>query len=128
MLNCLIGVQVNHPIHVDYALGVMVVHSAADVKIEDIYDTIAKLEQIAEETGIHKALLDLRAEVSLPSMIEMFEMAKKFPKTLWIAAVLEASREIEEEVEFVETVAKNRGAPLRIFREEDEALEWLQLM
>lgn len=115
-----------HPIRVDYSLNILAVKSAAVVKIEDVYETIAKLNELIEKTGMNKALLDLRGVVSVPPMIEMFEITTKIPKNLWVAAVVEASDAVEEEFKFAETVAKNRGISLRLFRTENEALEWLK--
>ena len=95
---------------------------------EDVFETMAKAEQLALETGFNKVLLDLRAVTALPPVEELFEIVSKHPRNIWIAAVIKETEALEREFDFFDTVARNRGRLTRLFGSKDEAIEWLQKM
>jgi hypothetical protein len=116
----------NHPIHADYSLETLVVKAPAKNTTADILETIDRLEEFVNETKFDKVLLDLTDVTSIPPLVEMFEITLKIPRRLWVAGLIEGNERLEADFEFAETVAKNRGMSLRIFRSRKDAVEWLQ--
>jgi len=79
--------------------------------------------RLAKETGIHRALVDIRNQAAAGPPLDLFEFGNNIPSRAAFA-VLSAPHRSEHE--FVETVALNRGKNVRLFfGSENEAIEWL---
>ena len=79
--------------------------------------------RLSEETGIHRALVDVRDQTASAPPLDLFEFGHGIP-TGAAFAVLSGPRRGDHE--FVETVALNRGKNVRLFfGAEKEAIEWL---
>jgi len=79
--------------------------------------------RLSEETGIHRALVDVRDQTAAGPPLDLFEFGHNIPSSAAFA-VLSGSRRGDHE--FVETVALNRGKNVRLFfGSEKEAIEWL---
>jgi hypothetical protein len=80
--------------------------------------------RLSEETGIHRALVDIRQQRASGPVVELFRFANAIPSGVF--AVL--SHPQADDHKFVETVAVNRGKNVRLFfGSEEEAIEWLMV-
>ena|SRR5690349_21586805 len=85
-------------------------------------------------TGSSRVLLDIRGlRFNLP-MFQIFERAKEvkkerqqFGKVSARAAIVyfSSTPKVEEDMQFFENAARNRGLPYRIFKDVEEAIAWL---
>ena len=79
--------------------------------------------RLAEETGIRRALVDIRKQQATGPVMELYEFGHNIPSGM-VFAVL--SHPHSEDHKFVETVALNRGKTVRLFfGSEEKAIEWL---
>ena len=79
--------------------------------------------QLSEETGIRRALVDVRKQEAAGPQLELFEFGRNIPSDMAFAVLSDPRR---DDHEFVETVALNRGKNVRLFfGSEEEAIEWL---
>jgi len=79
--------------------------------------------RLSEETGIRRALVDVRSQMAAGPPLDLFEFGLNIPSDAAFA-VLSAPQRGDHE--FVETVALNRGRNVRLFSgSEQEAIEWL---
>ena len=74
-----------------------------------------------------RALADARQQAGDLSIIDWHELATQlqpnWPRDLYLAIVDRADRLKPDR--FLETVARNRGVPVRVFSDMDEAVAWL---
>ena len=78
--------------------------------------------QLFEETGIRRALVDVRKQQVAGPTFELFEFANDIPSGMAFAVLSDLHH---GDHEFVETVALNRGKYVRLFGSEEQAIEWL---
>ncbi len=106
-------------------LGIIEIESYGEVSRGDIAESIEKVEQIREETGIGKLFVDTTAQQKLPNPVELFEIFSAFPRKYKAAILMQCSQITAGDVEFLETVAINRGKSLKIHGDREQALQWL---
>ncbi|MBL8102230.1 MAG: hypothetical protein JNM02_06855 [Anaerolineales bacterium] len=95
---------------------------------------IRRIMEMVDTTGMQKVLLDIRElRFKLP-MVQIFERAKemraerqKFNKTSAKAAIVYSTEDtgLEEDMLFFETAARNRSLPYQVFKDVEEAMDWL---
>ena len=91
--------------------------------VSDWVEARAIFLRLFEETGIRRALVDVRQQQAAGPMAELFEFGSSLPSGMVFAVLSAANR---DDHEFVETVALNRGRNVRLFfGPEQEAIEWL---
>ena len=91
--------------------------------LNDWRDAQAVFLRLSKETGIRRALVDVRKQKTTGSELDLFEFGRDIPSGM-VFAVLSDPRRGDHE--FVETVALNRGKNVRLFfGSEKEAIEWL---
>ena len=79
--------------------------------------------QLFEETGIRRALVDVRKQQVAGPTFELFEFANDIPSGMVFAVLGDPH---SDDHKFVEIAALNRGKNVRLFfGSEDEAIEWL---
>jgi hypothetical protein len=79
--------------------------------------------RLSKETGIRRALVDVRKQEAAGQQLELFEFGRNIPSGMAFAVLCNPRR---DDHAFVETVALNRGKNVRLFfGAEDEAIEWL---
>jgi len=79
--------------------------------------------RLSEQTGIRRALVDVRRQQVAGPVIELFEFAHQVPPGMVFAVLSDPH---SNDHKFVETVALNRGKNVRLFfAAEEEAIEWL---
>ena len=93
--------------------------------IDDWHEAKDVMLRLSRETGIRRALVDLRRQKTSGQPIDLFEFGASLPERMACAVLADLGR---DDYKFVETVALNRGRPVSLFsaRDEDAAIEWLQ--
>jgi hypothetical protein len=86
--------------------------------------------QLCRERKSSKVLSDLREFDTEKSLTQdCFDygesLAQEIPPSIRIAIVLPIDRDSSEDIEFVSTVATNRGRPPSLFKTIEEAKQWL---
>ncbi len=92
-----------------------------------IEEWIASRKQVVElhnEHGAEQLLVDARDQDSAPSTLDIFDFGSDWPPRIRTAILV--GERTKEDVEFLETVAFNRGKQMRVFDNEVDALNWLR--
>lgn len=105
--------------------NVIEVKSYGVVTKADISNSIKLIQQIQQETGVDKLLVDTTGQESLPNAIEIFEIFSVYPGEIKTALLVNKSQTTADDVEFVETVALNRGKSMQVHYDRELALRWL---
>ena len=91
--------------------------------VSDWVQARAVFLRLSEETGIRRALVDVRTQQAAGPVVELFDFAHEIPSGM-VFAVL--SHPHCDDHRFVETVGLNRGKNVRLFfGSEEKAIEWL---
>jgi hypothetical protein len=91
--------------------------------VSDWVEAQAIFLRLSEETGIRRALVDVRQQQDAGLGMEVFQFGNNIPSGM-VFAVLSGPHRADHR--FVETVALNRGKSVRLFfGSEEEAIEWL---
>jgi len=95
----------------------------ADATLGDWKEAQVIFARLSGETGIKRALVDVRKQKDEAQRLELFEFARNIPSGVAFAVLSARGR---DDHEFVETVALNRGKNVRLFfGPEEEAVQWL---
>jgi hypothetical protein len=79
--------------------------------------------RLSEETGIRRALVDVRKQPAAGPVVELFEFGYNIPAGMVFAVLSDPH---SDDHRFVETVALNRAKNVRLFfGSEEEAIQWL---
>ena len=96
---------------------------AQGATVRDWIEAQAIFLRLSEESGIRRALVDVRNQQAAGPVTELFKFAHNIPPGM-VFAVLSDS--LSDDHKFVETDALNRGKNVRLFfGSEEEAIEWL---
>ena len=106
-------------------LKIIEVESYGDVTRDDILGSIEKIKRIQTDTGVDKLLVDTTRQEKLPDSVDIFEIFSAYPRTIKTALLLNPTQATAEDVEFVETVALNRGKKMKALDDRERALQWL---
>ena len=112
---------------IDENLGIVRIESYGDVTAEDFKATLAPALRIHKERGFARGFVDATKVTSYPSTIPIYDFGTHAAESLGglrIAIATPAGR-FDDAPSFFETVARNRGAHVRVFDSEDAALAWL---
>ena len=91
--------------------------------VRDWVEARAIFLRLSEETGIRRALVDIRKQQVTGPVMELYEFGNNIPSGM-VFAVL--GNPHADDHKFVETVALNRGKNVRLFfGSEEDAIEWL---
>lgn len=95
----------------------------ASATVRDWVEAQAIFLRLSEETGIRRALVDVRKQQVGGPALELFQFGDNIPSGM-VFAVLSDPHSSDQK--FVETVAINRGKNVRLFfGPEEEAIAWL---
>lgn len=95
-----------------------------DATLEDWKEAHKLFLGMSAQTGIHRALVDIREQKASGVELDLFEFGARLPDG---AAFAVLSARTREDHRFVENVALNRGKKVRLFfGDEEEALRWLE--
>ena len=104
------------------------VHSWGIIKPRDLWKTLQTVMRIHDESGLRKVLVDATGENTFPATGDVFdfgeELAKAHDKGMQFAIVTSPGTALD--LQFLETVARNRGGFVQNFMSEEEALIWLK--
>lgn len=87
----------------------------------EIEQALDQARAISEQAGTHK-LTDVEAG---PSTLELFDVSPNLPCEIRHALLNKVPKPIPGDVRFYETVAMNRGQPIKVFTDREEAFRWL---
>ena len=101
------------------------------------YDTLSKsdwlesldeIEHLHQQRGCISVLVDSTELIMTPGIFDIFETAsKKISREMRFALVIEAGQAINESVNFLEIVARNRGVRFLVLNNRQDALKWLDM-
>jgi len=113
-------------------LQIIQVDSWGDVTVEDVELSRKAVFKITEERGLSEVFIDATKETSCPSTFPIFEFGSRLataalgsPGTRFAMATSPETHQTHHEIEFLETVAVNRGAQYKVFDSAEAALSWL---
>jgi hypothetical protein len=109
-------------------MGIILVTCRGEVTRNDLDKDRQAISRINREMGIDRVLVDATAAVKAPSELPLYEHGRSLaengiPRSIRYAILV--SRDVEEDVRFLETTSRNRGVDMRVFKSRDEALSWL---
>ena len=99
---------------------------SADITQEEFYSLFAGVQQLAESAGATDVLIDASAYKGSLTVMQRLQMVLAFVANLRryrVAGILSA--ETVDKQKLGETMARNRGARVKIFTQHDEAWTWL---
>jgi hypothetical protein len=110
--------------------GVIRMTASGTVTVADINRLRAEAFELAQEHDIHKYLSDQRNAMLQLSTSDIYRLPNGLDsyghdRRDRLAIVYSESSAGKEDYEFFETVAVNRGLPVRLFSDYDAALSWL---
>jgi hypothetical protein len=107
-------------------LRIIHVDSYGDVTAKDLQGSIKAVARINKEHGFTKVFVDATKETSLPSTFHSFDIGSQLANAVRLlrVAVLGSTR-LKKNLTFIETVAHNRGALVKVFYSRKDAMAWL---
>lgn len=105
------------------ALNIIRIESSGHTSIEKWNNSLDQVLKLNAKTGATRVLIDARRQISSPNTLHLFDFAASLPVALRFAVVVSAT--IKNDLDFVETVGRNRGKSIRLFGDYDQALDWL---
>ena len=112
-----------HEVWLDTERTLLRVLFASNATIEDWKRALEQVEYLAEETGIRCVLFDVRTQTDIASASERYDFASHLPCTIAFAVLCELYL---AEHRFIEVVASGRGAVVKNFNSEQDAIQWLE--
>ena len=91
--------------------------------IQDWESSKAKVMKLYACHGCRRLLVDTCEQESAPGTIEIFDFGTNWPSDIRCAIVV--GERTHDQQQFLETVACNRGLPIKVFASDNEALQWL---
>ncbi len=95
------------------------------IALEDRKRNLECLTQFCSENGISQVIVDTRQQVHMTSTMENFEFGTLLSKAMRGIQFAIVRHSSDEEVQFADNVAANRGARCRSFVTLEEAQRWL---
>jgi len=96
-----------------------------EVVLKDQPAMLMQLSDACREAGCQRVLIRGSGTTVKLSNIDIFELGEQIAKLGLRIAVVEEHDASPEHVEFLETVAANRGGAIQFFANEPDAKEWL---
>ena len=105
---------------------VIQVNSWGEITIEDLQESLNAIVEIHRERGYKRILVDATREQSLPSTTQIFDFASQIAEYLsGMKLAVAISKRTQTDLQFIETVARNRGMQMTLHDSIDSALSWL---
>jgi hypothetical protein len=89
--------------------------------------------KICREKGLARVLVDMSAQTAFMASetMDLYKFGESFvkgsfPRQACIAVVADPTVPVGRDVNFVITVARNRGFRVQLFQDQEEALQWLR--
>ncbi len=112
-------------VRVDEEAGIIRVQSYGAVSKDDVAESIKQIRQIFSELGFNRILVDTTGQETMANAAEIFELFSNFPRELILAMITDQAQATAKDIAFIETVGVNRGFMMKVFHEEEQALQWL---
>ena len=112
-------------IRINKKLKIIEVHSYGEISKDDITNTISTALSIFNDQGIFRTIADVTQVEKLPPLPEIYKLFSTLPKDLIISFLIKEDQTMLKDISFIETVALNHGARIRLFFSQDRALSWL---
>ena len=93
--------------------------------VQDRVRNRKKTVQFSQENNINKILVDMRGQTSLSNAVDIHDFGETMPETTRGFQIAIVCTPGDTDAQFIETVAKNRGAFIKLFHSFDKALDWL---
>jgi hypothetical protein len=98
--------------------------------IKDYMDQTVKAMELAKEHEIHLFLSDNTKATNIAKLIELFNLPEMYEKGKAnrmnrLAVITPKSNYDIENYEFFETICRNRAWNVKLFRDKQNAIEWL---
>jgi hypothetical protein len=107
-------------------LEVIQVDSYGEVSALDLQQSLEEVAMIRDERGFSRVLVDATEETSLPSTMPAFLFGSELARMMGpMKVAVVGTPKLNNEIRFIETVARNRGAQLRVFGSAEAAFTWL---
>jgi hypothetical protein len=108
---------------------VLVATFTGHVLPQELYETRDQSLRLMLEGGIHKFLVDLRSATIECSLLDIYQftssLAEIIPPRILHAIVYSPATHNTDRAFFGESLASNRGVPLKMFTRLDDAHYWL---
>lgn len=107
--------------------GYVLVNQTGEITVAEIDQARPRILELATAGGAMKILVDVRGTTNKLSTIEYFSITERTAKADLPRprAAFVCRPDQFGDVSFIETVAVNRGLPLKVFLSQEEALHWL---
>lgn len=99
------------------------VQFTSDSTVENWKSALEQVERLSEDTGICRVLVDVRKQEDLASASERYDFGSHLPHSIAFAVLCEIHL---DDHRFIEIVATKRGARVKDFKSEQDAIEWLE--
>ena len=107
-------------------LQIIKVDSYGDVTAADLKESLEAVVRIRQERGITRVFVDATKETSLPDTFSAFEFGKSMAHAIQgLRVAVVGSKMLAKDLEFIKTVAQNRGGIIQVFDTKDDAFAWL---
>jgi hypothetical protein len=116
-MNCELSVLPGKPVVLSSLSG--------PVTIRDRVRTQRETLLFSQKKSIHKILVDVREQKSLANTMDIHEYAATLPEATHGFQIAIVCASGDAHAMYIETVAKNRGAFIKVFHCFDQALDWL---
>jgi hypothetical protein len=111
---------------VDSLQGIIQIESEKTASYQDLLQQLKSLKLLAAEHNLKKVLHNATSLEYLPSVMQIHNFAAELARqTPGMMHAIIVSTQTPKDINFIQTVAHNRGASVRVFLSRDDALSWL---
>lgn len=107
----------------DHDRGIIRVLSTGSVSAENIRASFRAIEDIRTRTGLHRVLVDVTGQETLPELLSMYDIARELPAGFRFAVVTGPST--KDKQDFTHRAAVLEGKAMWTFEDSESALAWL---
>lgn len=104
--------------------GLIRVRVWGDDPIEDWVQSREKVLKTYETRGAFMVIADVREQTTAPSIMDIIEFGENWPAEIRLAILM--SEKTRDDVTVLETVGQHQAKSMRVFFDEDEAIQWLK--
>ena len=112
-------------IEVDESRGIMEVCSYANSTKADIARAIGEVQHLYETKGYTRILADTTQQERMPNTADVYDVFSQYPRGFKTAILVNQDQDTQDDLEFAETVSRNRGIQIEIFFDRANAIQWL---
>ena len=113
-------------VELDEERKIIFVRSHGQVSAESLHDAIVDIEQLANDSGVHRIFVDTTDQETMPATLDVFEFMSSLPQQLSYALLTTQDQVTLDSIEFAETVALNRFRNIKLFHDREDAMRWLE--